>query len=212
MNSRRDLFAGVFAIAAPLALAVIELFHPIPHDIFHVNLGRWLLVHYLQIILFPLSALAVVVLLRGLSGIAVAVCRTMMFLFGVIFVAFDTAAGVTTGVLLKASQASGTPELWRAPVLAIWNHPIIGGAGSPLLAIVGSIAWSFGAVSAAVAVRRAGSSWVPVILLVISAFGMSIFKTHAWPGGPLSFGSLAGAAAWLQLERRVAGVMGHRPN
>jgi hypothetical protein len=39
---------------------------------------------------------------------------------------------------------------------------------------------------------------VPVLLLVISALGLSIFKTHAWPGGPVSFGALAMAAAWLQ--------------
>jgi hypothetical protein len=40
-----------------------------------------------------------------------------------------------------------------------------------------------------------------VALLALSSFGIPIFKTHAWPGGPLTFGGFAVAAAWLQWER-----------
>jgi hypothetical protein len=48
---------------------------------------------------------------------------------------------------------------------------------------------------------RPGGSWAPVALLALSSFGIPIFKTHAWPGGPLTFGGFAVAAAWLQWER-----------
>jgi hypothetical protein len=58
-----------------------------------------------------------------------------------------------------------------------------------------------GAVVAAFSLKRAGSSWPPVVLLALSSFGIGIFKTHAWPGGPLTFGELAGAAGWLIWER-----------
>ena len=186
-------------VGAPLTLAVLELFHPIPHDLFHVNLQRWMLVHYLQIFLFPLSALAVLVLLHGLLGWPVILCRVAMFVFAVTYVAFDTAAGVVTGLLLLAAQASGVPDNWRAPILTVWMHPIVGGSGPfPVLAATGSIAWTLGILSAAFALRRVGISWIPVLLLVVSSLGMFIFKTHAWPGGPLSFGSLAASAAWLE--------------
>jgi hypothetical protein len=87
--------------------------------------------------------------------------------------------------------------------MEVWTHPILGGAPgtAPLLAVLGGVAWLLGALGAAVAVRRAGCSWPPVVLLVVSALGLVVFKTHAWPGGPVTFGSLAAAAAWLQWER-----------
>lgn len=72
---------------------------------------------------------------------------------------------------------------------------------APFLAVLGSVALSVGAVAAAFSLQRAGSSWAPVVLLAISSFGISIFKTHAWPGGPLTFGGLALAAAWLLWDR-----------
>jgi hypothetical protein len=87
--------------------------------------------------------------------------------------------------------------------MAIWEHPILGGSRDmvPVLAVVGALAWLVGSGAAAVAVRRAGSSWAPVVLLIVSGLGLTVFRTHAWPGGPVSFGALAVAAAWLQWER-----------
>ena len=109
---------SMLVLGAPLSLAVLEIFHPHPHDLFQLDLRAWLLVHYLQIVLFPLSALAVVVLVRGGTGVAAALCRVAMFVFATSFVAFDPAAGVVTGILLKAAKASGNPDLWQAPVHA----------------------------------------------------------------------------------------------
>ena len=89
------------------------------------------------------------------------------------------------------------PDAWRAPIDAVWTHPIMGGSllAPSFLAVLGSIALSVGAVAAAVSLKRSGSSWVPAVLLAVSSFGISVFKTHAWPGGPLTFGGLALAAA-----------------
>lgn len=67
--------------------------------------------------------------------------------------------------------------------------------------LLGAVALSVGAVAAGVALKRNGSSWAPVVLLAISSFGISAFRTHAWPGGPLTFGGLAVAAAWLLCDR-----------
>jgi hypothetical protein len=49
-------------VGAPLLLAVVELFHPHPHDLLNLDVDTWLAVHYAQIPLFPLSALAVAAL------------------------------------------------------------------------------------------------------------------------------------------------------
>jgi hypothetical protein len=197
-------------VGAPLSLAALEMFHPHPHDVFELDLQTWLVVHYLQFPLMPLAALAMTVLVRGLSGFAAAMCRVGMFVFAVTYTAFDTAAGIVTGVSVTAAQATSTPEAWRAPVMEVWTHPIIGGAPGtvPLLAALGGAAWLLGALGAAVAVRRAGSSWTPFVLLLVSALGLVVFRTHAWPGGPVTFGSLGAAAAWLQWERTAQATLG----
>jgi hypothetical protein len=143
-------------------------------------------------------------LVRDRADIAAVLCRVALFTFAVSYVAFDTAAGIVTGIFVQAAHASGTPDTWRAPIDAVWAHPIMGGSPlipAPFLAVLGSVALSTGAIAAEVSLKRSGSSWGPVVLLAISRFGIAIFKTHAWPGGPLTFGGLAIAAAWLQWER-----------
>jgi len=191
--------AKMFAIAAPLALAVVELFHPHPHDLLQIDLSRWMFVHYAQIALFPLAALAESTLVAGTPGLAAQICRVAMFVLAVSYVAFDTAAGVVTGVLVQAAHASGESEAWRAPIAAIWDHAVVGGSrdGAPALAVIGTMAWLVGIIAAAVACRRNTRSWLPIVALSVSAFGLFVFRTHAWPGGPLTFGALALAAATM---------------
>jgi hypothetical protein len=190
-------------VGAPLSLAVVELFHPHPHDLLKLNVQTWLAVHYAQILLFPLSALAMAALVRDRADVAAVLCRVALFTFAVSYVAFDTAAGIVTGILVQAAHASSSPDTWRAPIEAVWAHPIMGGSPliAPFLAVLGSVALSIAAIAAAVSLKRGGSSWGPVVLLALSSFGIAIFKTHAWPGGPVTFGGLAIAAAWLQWKR-----------
>jgi hypothetical protein len=204
LYKRQRLPEMALVVGAPLLLAVVELFHPHPQDLLKLDVQTWLVVHYAQIPLFPLSALAVTALVRGRADIAATLCRAAMFVFAVSYTAFDTAAGVVTGILVKAAHTSGTPDAWRAPINAVWIDPIMGGSPlipAPFLAVLGSVALPVGAVAAAVSLKRAGSSWAPVALLALSSFGIAIFKTHAWPGGPLTFGGLAVAGGWLLWER-----------
>jgi hypothetical protein len=194
----------ILIVGAPLALAVVEVFHPHPGDLLQLDVKTWLAVHYAQIPLFALSAVAMVLLVRGREDMAAASCRAAMLVFAVSYISFDTAAGVVTGILVDAAQTSGTPDAWRAPIDAVWTHPIVGGSPlipAPFLAVLGGVALSVGAVAAAISLKRAGRSWLPVALLALSSFGIAIFRTHAWPGGPLTFGGLAAAAAWLEWER-----------
>lgn len=203
-RGRIRAWEDVLVVGAPLALALLELAHPRAGDLLQLDTRVWLEVHYAQIVLFPLAALAIATLVRGYRGLDATVCRIAMFVFAVSYVAFDTAAGVVTGILVEAARASPTPEAWRAAIDAVWQHPIVGGAphaGAPLLALIGAIALSVGAVAAAIAVKRAGSPWGPVLLLAVASFGISIFQTHAWPGGPLTFGGIGIAAAWLRWVR-----------
>lgn len=202
---RKSDIAGVGAL---MSLAVLELFHPQPHDLLKLDLPMWFGVHYAQIPLFPLAALALAGLIRGRSGIAPAVARVMFFLFAATWTAWDAVAGVATGILVNAAQKSGTPEAWLDSVNAIWLNPVIGGAPAPLFAVLGSIALSVGVIAAGIVLKRAGHSWPPVLLLIVASFGVAVFKTHAWPGGPVTFGGLALASGWLLKERSASGSLG----
>jgi hypothetical protein len=193
-------------IGAPFALAVVEVFHPHPGEWLSLDVSTWLVVHYAQVLLFPLCAWAIATLVQGDAGIAATICRVAMFVFAVTFVAFDTAAGVVTGVLADAARKASAPDGWLAAIDAVWRHPVIGGSPTgapPLLALLGSIALSVGSVAAAVALRGRKASWGPALVLAVSSFGISVFKTHAWPGGPLTFGGIALAAVWLTWEHRA---------
>lgn len=196
---------GAFIPFSLLALAGVELFHPHPHGLLQTDVNVSLAVHYARIPLFALAALAVVMLVRDMPGIAPAVCREAMFVFATSFIAFDTAAGIVTGILASTARASGSQDAWRAAVDAVWMHPVAGSVPSialPLLAALGSVALSVGAAAAAIALRASGRSWPPLILLVAASFGIAPFGTHAWPGGPLTFGGMGIASAWLVLEAR----------
>ena len=200
-NRGQALLESTLIVGAPLVLAMVELFHPQPHDFMSLNVNTWLAVHYAQIALFPLSALAMVWLIRGRTGSDAAVSRVALFVFGTVWTAWDAVAGVATGILVNAAHGSGTPEAWRTSIDSIWLDPIMGGAPAPFLAVLGSVALSVGGVGAGISLKRAGHSWAPVVSLVIASFGISIFRTHAWPGGPLTFGGIAMASAWLVWER-----------
>jgi hypothetical protein len=198
---RYSVWDIALVVGAPLLLAIVEVVHPHPYDLMELDVRTWLAVHYAQIALFPLSALAVAWWVKGQRGIAATVCRVALFVFAATWTAWDAVAGVGTGILLDAAHHSSTPDAWNASIEAIWLHPIMGGTGAPLLAIVGSVALSIGAVAAAVVLRRTGHTWGPIVLIVVSTFAIAVFKTHAWPGGPLTFGGIAIAGAWLLRER-----------
>lgn len=205
MRTPRAAGRWIVTIAAPAALAVLEIFHPRVHDLFAVDLSRWLLVHYLQLPLFLLAALGVCRLIEDAPGIPATLCRLAMFVFATCFVAFDTAAGIAIGRLLLAARAAGDPAAWREPILALWHDPVIGGSGvpAPLLASLGKLGWLVGCAAAAIVLRQGGASLAVVGLLVVSGLGLYAFMTHAWPGGPLTFGALA-LAGLLQERLRPA--------
>jgi hypothetical protein len=151
-------------VGAPLLLAILEIFHPHPHDLFRLDLRAWMAVHYLQIVLFPLAALALMRLVRGRPGFAAGLCRVAAFVFGVTWIAFDSVAGVATGILLQAAQAGGSPEAWRAPGDDNLGSPDrrrgrdaeFGAAAAGGRRVCGM---GLGSLAAAYTLRRAGGSW-----------------------------------------------------
>ncbi|MBP1475403.1 hypothetical protein J7I44_13905 [Frateuria sp. MAH-13] len=195
------LWELIAVAGAPALLAILEIFHPHPDDLMALDVHTWLLVHYCQVPLFALSALAVARLVRSRADAPAMVCRVALFVFAMSFIVFDTAAGIVVGSLVEVAHASASPATWRAPVEAIWTHPILGGTDSPILAIAGRVALSIGTLAAALSLWRAGRPWAPALLLALSGCVLNVVHSHSWPGGPLTFGGIALAAAWLQWTR-----------
>ena len=107
-------------LGTPLALAVLEIFHPDrPTSAGEaVEQGPWFMwFHFIQVPLIGLIALAVNLLTEGLQGRAVMVSRWAIGVFAVFFSAYDAAAGICTGYALRNARglsASAQQAIYEA--------------------------------------------------------------------------------------------------
>jgi hypothetical protein len=194
------LLRRLVLLGTPLALALWEIFHPQPAGVADsVEQGGWFMwFHMIQFPLIGLIALAVYLLTEGLEGRAVSVSRWAIGVFAVFFSAYDAAAGIATGYALRAAQglsAEGQAAVYEA-VRDMPELSLIFG-----LSIVGTGAWVVAVIAAAMALRRAGASRGPFILLILA--GVFLMGGHPFPAGTLAFGCFFVAAAWLEFARRA---------
>ena len=170
-------------VVPPLATGLVLLAHPII-DPWHAAgvaglaplVARndvWLAVHLALLVLFPLSALA---LLQPV----------------LLYAGFDTFAGLATGTIIRAARDLGAAEQSGVllPVKGLFNSPITG-----VLFVSGTAAWTVGAAAVALTLRRAGAPRAPVGLIVVAA--LLLFLDHPAPFGPVTFAAVAAALAWL---------------
>ena len=194
---RTSLWRRLVLLATPLALAVLEIFHPQPDGVAEaMEQGGWFLwFHMIQLVLIGLMALAVYLLTDGLAGRAVSVSRWAIAVFAVFFSAYDAAAGIATGFVLQSAQDLSTEGQTAVYETAI-DMP--GMSLIFVLSIVGTAAWVVAVIAAALALRRAGASRGPFVLLILA--GVFLLGGHPFPWGTLAFGCFFVAAAWLELK------------
>ena len=152
----RLVLRRVVLLGSPLALAILEIFHPHPTGVAGaVEQGEWFMwFHIIQVPLIGLIALAVYLLTEGLEGRAASVSRWAIAVFAVFFSAYDAAAGIATGYALRYAQglsAEGQAAVYEA-VIDMPELSLIFG-----LSIVGTGAWVVALIAAAIALRRAGA-------------------------------------------------------
>ncbi len=193
-------------IGAPVALAVLELWHPLfasePGKSLLPVADRWLLVHLLQLPLFALLALSLYLLVDGLRGVAPAVARIGAVVFGALYAAFDAVAGIATGVLAREANGLGPVERQtvEATIDALFTDRIVGGESS-LLAVAASLAWLVAAFAVALSLRRAGAHRIAVLLVGLSALLFPL--GHTPPNAQLALGCFAAGAALAEFGPRV---------
>jgi hypothetical protein len=190
----------------PFALAVLETFHPQPD--FNVqgllDASRWFAwFHVIQLVLTGLVALSVLLLAADFGRASAWTTRLGIGGFLVFFGAYDTLAGIGTGLAMHTAR--DLPAAQQEGVFAaVKDWPGV----SPVfaLSIVGTLGWVVAVGALALSARRLGASrpeWIALVLAAVFLMG-----GHPFPGGTLAFGSLF--IAVLSHEWRAAPTGGGR--
>jgi hypothetical protein len=184
-------------LGTPLVLTILMLFHPSPYDDVAGELlpiaGWWIALHTILFVLIPLMGAALWMLTTGLEGVDATLSRVAAVVFAVFYAAGDAIAGISTGILALSAQVGALGE--RAAVAGIetlWADPF-----KSLLFDIGRYAWVVALVAAAVALWRAGAPRLPLVLMALPAYLVTL--DHAFPSGSLTFGTFFVIATWLEL-------------
>jgi hypothetical protein len=187
----------IVLLGTPLVLSVLLIFHPSPYDDVAGELvpiaGWWIALHTIGFLLFALMGVAVWMLTAGLRDVFATLSRVAAVVFVMFYDAGDAIAGISTGILARSAEVGALGE--RAAVVAIetlWEDPT-----KNLLFDIGRYAWIVALVTAAVALLRAGASRLPLMLLALPAYLVTL--DHAFPFGSLTFGTFFVIATWLEL-------------
>ncbi len=143
--------------------------------------------HLLELVLFPLVALAAYELIPATAPRQRAVARIAFGTFAVSAVAFDSLVGLGTGLLMLLAgsdpAAAGLVDRFFASQSAI--------SPAGLLYLVSGASWLAGMAAAAVAGRRGRASSARAVLCVVS--GVALAVSHVAPFGTAAMLALLGA-------------------
>jgi hypothetical protein len=192
----------VFLVGVPLAFAAVLTQHPMGTGDFFTevseNVTAWLAVHYAAAVLFPLMALVIWTLIRGLEGRAATIARVALPIYAVVYGVWEAMFGIANGLLAQTANTldgearEGAVEASEAIV----SSPVFGEVS--VFSSVGGIAWMVGVTGAVLALRSDGVRRAPLILLAIGA--LMIF--HVPPFGPIALICLS-AGAYMAERRRA---------
>jgi hypothetical protein len=183
----------------PLALAVLEVFHPQPDFSVQglLDASRWFAwFHVIQLVLTGLVALSVLLLAADYGRASTWTTRLGIGVFLVFFSAYDTLAGIGTGLAMhSARDLSAAQQEGVFTVVKDWPgvSPVFA------LSIVGTLGWVVAVGALALAARRLGASrpeWIAIGLAAVFLMG-----GHPFPQGTLAFGSLFVAVAFHEWGR-----------
>jgi hypothetical protein len=192
-------------IAPPLVLAGFTVLHPQPDENTQALLdaSTWFMAyHMIQLPLIGLVAISVFLLADEFGRASACPISLGMGTFLVFFSAYDTLAGVGTGLAMRGTR--GLPESQQDAVFEIvktWP------AVEPWvfwLSIIGSVGWILALGYLTVTARAAGAQRLEWILIGLAGFFLLL--GHPAPFGTIAFGSLFTAA--LIHERQSSRVPG----
>jgi len=174
---------------APLFVGVINIFHPVyfrPTGIYGGIQGVvewWITLHILNLFGFALVGFAVLLLIEDQHGITASIAKIGLAIFIPTYAGFDSIIGIGTGILVRYAKGIPVDRLvvLNPAIDAFWTNNV-----ATLLAIIGSIAWTFSMSMCAVAFtepkRRPAVLIIGLIAGGISGWGYSAstFGTLPW--------------------------------
>lgn len=189
-----DSLKKLAIVLPPGLLAALELFHAHGHhdavyETLKSQVDRWMVVHYLQLLLFPLTAWSVYQLTAGEKTWKAWLCAIGMSIFGLGYAAYDSIAGIGTGILVsegnRMGQIEGVPrsfELICNEIIQSYYHSPMSG-NIARVAVAGAIV---GFATTAWVLYEKGFGVFPIMMLAGACWGVT--KTHAPPYGPITYG------------------------
>ena len=187
----------IVLLGTPLVLTFLLLFHPSPYEDVADQLlpiaNWWITLHTIVFGLVPFMGVALWLLTAGLEGVVATLSRVAAVVFALFYDAGDAIAGISTGILARSAEVGALGE--RIAVGAI--ETLFADPLKSLLFDIGRYAWVVALVLAAVTLWRAGVPRLPLVLLALPAYLVTL--DHAFPSGSLTFGTFFVIAAWLEL-------------
>jgi hypothetical protein len=185
---RRPLFHAA-VVAAPALWVAVALVHPMGsegtlYDGLHDRVPLWLTLHGAQLVLSIGLAAGLWTALKGLPGAAATLARAALPVYLVFFAAFDSVAGLATGLTIH--HANSNTGAVREGAISTADYLMNAANLSPVNA-VGSSAMIFAIAGTALALRSAGApraTWGAVLAGLLGA-------THAGPAAAVGFAALA---------------------
>src|SRR5262245_51178587 len=124
---------GAVLFGAPAVTAAVNVSHPIVmppiYDMVLHHMPWWLVLHLVNLVLFPLVGLAAWMLVWGREDRAASVARVAIAVFIPVYAAFDALAGIGTGVFVgQASLVTpADPTAVGAVIDGYWQSPVLMG-------------------------------------------------------------------------------------
>ncbi len=175
----------------------------------------WFTLHMIQTPMVGLVAVGLWLLVdpidraQGTTALFLAwLSRAATFVFLIYYTSLDAIGGFGLGrtiLDLQSLAAAGrlNPDQVKGAVTlldTVWTDPLVGGVGS-FVSLTGSWAAFAAPLLAALALLIARRAPWPALLILV-AFGWELQVSHAMPHGPIAFGLLIIAAAWIWFARR----------
>jgi hypothetical protein len=200
-----------FVVGAPLPFAALLTQHPTGggdlYELVSDNLTAWLAIHYSGALFFPLMALVIWTLIRGLPGRAATIARCALPVYAVFYTVWEAIFGIATGLLadtggdLSGAERRGAQEA----VQDIVASPIFGESG--VFSAVGSLAWWTAIAAAILALKHAGVRRSALVLLGLGG----LLSFHIAPIGPIALVCLSAAGLMIERHRAAAPSPSLRP-
>jgi hypothetical protein len=170
----------------PLLLAGLEVLHPQPDETPQalMEVSTWFAgFHVIQLALTGLVGLSVLLLADSFGRANAWVTRLGVGVFLVFFSAYDSVAGIGTGLAMRSARdLSAVQQEGVFDVVKDW--PAVGPPFA--LSIVGTLGWVAAVGALAFAARRRGAPRREWILIGLAA--LCLMGGHPFPQGTLAFG------------------------